>query len=92
MKAVLLAAAVGASISLVVAHPHPEAESTIPTCGVKGYDKAKPRAYSYVKSSAKDWEAACVVSCLLDSKCKSFAIGTGECLLYSSTLYVLILQ
>jgi len=92
MKAALVAAAVGASISLVVAHPQPEIDSTSSTCGVKGYDKGKPTAYSYVKSSAKDWEATCVVSCLLDSKCKGFAIGTGECLLYSSIQYVLIPQ
>ena len=88
MKAPLLAAAVGAFTPFVFAHPQPKIEPTSSSCGVTGYDKGRPTAYSYLKGSADDWEAACVASCLSDSKCNSFAIGNGECLLYSSSLYV----
>ena len=54
-------------------------------CGVAGWDKGTS-AYSYsTKAGSAD---ACGASCAAASKCKSFAVGEGACLLYTKTVYV----
>jgi len=57
------------------------------SCGSKGYDKGI-QAYDYIEGSST--VKSCGALCTAESKCKSFAVGAGACLLYSTTLYVAI--
>ncbi|KAF2670768.1 hypothetical protein BT63DRAFT_453133 [Microthyrium microscopicum] len=52
------------------------------SCGLKGYDKGTS-AYSVTTQSTAATYAACGALCQSDSKCKSFAFGSGACYLYS---------
>jgi len=53
-------------------------------CAVRGYDRGV-NAYSY--STKHGTYKACSSECSADSRCASFAVGEGACLLYSKTLY-----
>jgi len=55
-------------------------------CGIRGYDRGT-YAYDYDASSRVANYASCSANCLASSKCKSFAFGSGACLLYSKTVY-----
>ena len=55
-------------------------------CGVRGYDRGS-YAYDYDANSRVANYASCSTKCLASSKCKSFAIGSGACLLYAKTVY-----
>ena len=75
-------AAVGMTVPLVAALPKTSTSSQA-KCNVKGWDRGKPDAYEYLEADTPGWEIACVVACSADTKCKAFAIGQNECLLYS---------
>jgi hypothetical protein len=62
-----------------------ERQTTL-TCGVVGYDTTA--AYYYDGSGANGNFAACSALCNADSNCESFGFGSGDCLLYSVTVYV----
>ena len=55
------------------------------SCGVRGYDQGT-QAYVYKFSSSLATVAKCGALCRSRSKCKSFAIGEGTCLLYKVTV------
>ncbi|KAF4547803.1 Hypothetical protein D9617_36g063410 [Elsinoe fawcettii] len=52
-------------------------------CGLKGYDKNAPKAYSATKQSSL---IVCANICQGASMCKTFAYGQGTCYLYSTAL------
>jgi len=56
-------------------------------CGVPGYDKGKPQAFSYSSKAKYSSLAGCAGRCASKSKCRSYAVGDGSCLLYASTVY-----
>jgi hypothetical protein len=56
------------------------------TCGVAGYDKTS--SYNYDGSGTTANLASCSSKCNADSKCLSFAFGSGACMLYSIAAYV----
>lgn len=56
------------------------------TCGVAGYDKAKPEAYDYLTGSKYSSAAKCGTYCASQSKCKSYAFGNSACLVYSAAV------
>lgn len=56
------------------------------TCGVAGYDKTS--SYNYDGSGTTANLASCSSKCNADSKCLSFAFGSGACMLYSVAAYV----
>ena len=55
------------------------------SCGIKGYDRGT-EAYSYKSGSSVANYASCSAKCAASTKCKSFAVGAGACLLYSKTV------
>ena len=57
------------------------------TCGVKGYDRGVS-AYSYSTKKKFASFQACGERCLKDEDCTTFAISSGECLLYTTVMYV----
>lgn len=63
-----------------------ETRQSSATCNVRGYDKGNPQAYWYSKKSKYASQAGCAARCASSSKCKSYASGSGECLLYTSTV------
>ena len=61
-------------------------EARAASCGVRGYDKSNPQAYSYTTRSADTSQSGCEAKCAKSSKCASYAIGGGACLLYTSSV------
>jgi hypothetical protein len=58
-----------------------------PICGTHGYDQGT-QAYVYITGSQLATQAACGAKCAADSRCRSFAFGSGACLLYSVPVLV----
>jgi len=54
---------------------------TLAQCGVRGYDQGIT-AYSYTAQSSLATFSECGRKCTADSRCSSFAFGSGACLLY----------
>ena len=55
------------------------------TCGLKGYDSGVT-AYGYSRSQTLANFAKCGSKCAADTRCKSFAFGNDECLLYRTSV------
>jgi hypothetical protein len=64
---------------------HNEKRATTPSCGSVGYD-TNTKAYFYLKSISFANKFACGLHCLADGKCKSFAVGEGACLHYTTAV------
>ena len=75
-----------AAIPFASAAPNANLAARNDQCGVKGYDKGKPQAYSYSTSAADKTVAGCAAKCAKSSKCQSYAVGSGACLLYTSAV------
>ena len=58
-----------------------QVRSTNSICGRKGYDLGVD-AHSYTSGTALANFNACGAKCAGDSRCNSFAFGSGACLLY----------
>ena len=58
-------------------------------CGLRGYDKGKD-AYFYSQAQSLKSVESCGSHCATDSQCKSFAVGSGACLHYAATVYVVV--
>ena len=56
------------------------------SCGVNGYDRGEPIAYSYSTKSSLASKDRCGARCVADPECKSFAFSYKSCLLYVSTV------
>ena len=75
------------ALPLAGAHPADSSlRSRASNCGVSGYDKGQPEAYSYSSKAKYASQAGCAARCAKASKCNSFAVGDGACLLYTSTV------
>jgi hypothetical protein len=64
--------------------------TSTPECGVAGYDNGTP-SYNFDSSGNYGTFAACSAKCFADNQCFSFAIGAGDCLLYTTSVYVVLL-
>ena len=63
-------------------------QSDFISCGVRGYNQATD-AYRYTPNPKLANYASCSRSCNKSTRCKSFALGSGACLLYSTTVYAI---
>ncbi|KAF2670696.1 hypothetical protein BT63DRAFT_422999 [Microthyrium microscopicum] len=73
------------SISLAIFLSTTLVSSQSISCGVNGYDKGVSAYYSSTKSSIATY-AGCSGQCQNDASCKSFAVGSSTCLLYSTSV------
>ena len=88
MRSTLVSCLVAAALAtpFVGAAPSEGLKARAASCGVRGFDKGNPEAYW--GSSAKKYasQAACSARCNKSKKCKAFAYGSGECLLYTASV------
>lgn len=61
---------------------HVSRQSTTFGCGIRGFDLAT-KEYFYEASETLSTQPACGVKCYADSKCQSYAVGGGTCILYA---------
>ena len=61
-----------------------------PHCGARGYNQ-KTEPYKYTPNPELANYASCGHKCYVSSKCNSFALGLGACLLYNTTMCVALL-
>ena len=73
------------SLPLVASFP---SERLSASCGIRGYDKGRPTAYFYSRSSKYGSASACGARCALDSKCSSYGFGDDTCLGYAAIVWV----
>ena len=73
------------SPSVALASPGRAPNSEQITCGLKGYDSGVT-AYGYSRSQALANFSKCGSKCAADTRCKSFAFGNDECLLYRTSV------
>ena len=72
------------SLPLVFCAPSERRAESV--CNARGFDRGR-RAYFFKESSSLGTPEGCGARCAQDKKCRSYAVGSDACLLYSSSLY-----